>query len=123
VRHDVDRVLVGTAVRHADPDPDVRGAGFGVVDVDRPVPVVVEDPGVHEFVLGFGAGPLLIRLDEVLVRERGLGVVVAPRQPRVAGGRIGEPPVLLHVLAVFALGTTKPEHPLLDVVIAAVPQR
>ena len=49
--------------------------------------------------------------------------MVAPPQPRVAGQAVDEPPVLLDVLAVVALGPGQPEHPLLEDRVDAVPQR
>ena len=42
---------VRSAVRHGDPHAQVGRAGLGVVDGHRPVPVVVEDPGVDQLVL------------------------------------------------------------------------
>src|SRR6188474_3219099 len=61
-------------------------------------------------------------LDQTLVREGGLWIVVSPTQPGVAGHGIQIPPVLLDVLAVIALGTGQPEHPLLQDRIRTVPQ-
>src|SRR4051812_45366219 len=90
------------------------------MDLDDPVAVVVEDAGVDELVLGLGLRASRVRANEVLVWEPRLRVVVAPAQPGVAGHRVEIPPVVLHVLAVIALGARQPEHPLLDDRVHAV---
>jgi hypothetical protein len=54
------------------------------VDLDDPVAIVVEDTGVDELVLRLELGPVGVGLDQVCVRERGLRVVVAPAQQRMA---------------------------------------
>src|SRR6185436_12465959 len=87
-----------------------------------PVPVVVEDPGVDQLELRVVPGPSGVLGDEPFVRERGLWVVVAPLHPRVRRRRVEEPPVLLGVLAVVALGAGQPEDALLEDGIAAVPE-
>ena len=60
---------------------------------------------------------------ELLVRERGLRVVVAPLEQRVARQPLEVPPVLLDVLAVVALRPGEAEHPLLEDRVVAVPER
>ena len=59
---------------------------------------------------------------EVVVRERPLGVVVAPAQPRVGRRRVEVPVALLDVLAVVALEAGQAERPLLQDRVGAVPE-
>ena len=62
-------------------------------------------------------------VDERVVGERGLRVVVAPLQQRVARQALEVPPVLLDVLAVVPLRPRETEHPLLEDRVLAVPER
>ena len=109
-------------VARRDPHQDVGRGRLGVVDLDDPVAVVVEDAGVDQLVFGLELGPRAVGLDQVLVRERGLRVVIPPAQPGAARDGVEVPPVLLDVLAVVALGAGQPEHPLLEDRVPAVPQ-
>ena len=122
-RQHVDGCLVGSGVRHGDADADVRRGGLGVVDVDHPVPVLVEDAGVDEFVLRLGAVALGVLGAQVLVREFVLRVVVAKAHPGVRWGRVGVPVVLLDILAVIALSAVEAEQALLEDRVLTVPQR
>ena len=105
-----------------DPHQDVGRVGLGVVDLDDPVAVVVEDAGVDQLVLGLELGSAGVLLDELLIRVGGLRIVVAPAEPCAARQRVEEPPVFLDVLAVVALRVGQPEHPLLEDRVLAVPQ-
>ena len=119
----VDGRLVGAAVLHGDAREHLGRRDLRVGDLHRPEPVVLEHAGVEQLVLALLLAAAGVLVDELLVRVRGLRVVVAPPQPRVAGQAVHEPPVLLHVLAVVALGTGQAEHPLLEDRVDAVPQR
>src|SRR6478609_302349 len=66
--------------------------------------------------------PAAVMLDQPPIRVGGLRVVVPPPQPCLAGQRVEVPPVLLDVLAVVALRTGQPEHPLLQDRVDPVPQ-
>ena len=99
------------------------GVGLGVVDLDDPVPVVVERAGVEQLVLGLVLAPTAVLRDQVVVGERPLRIVVAPPVERVARQRVDVPPVLLGVLAVVALVAGQAEDPLLEDRVAAVPER
>ena len=104
-----------------DPGQHLGRRGLRVGHVDRPVAVVVEDAGVEQLELGIVQAAAVV--DELLVRERGLRVVVAPAQQRVARQPLEVPPVLLDVLAVVALRPREAEHPLLEDRVLAVPER
>ena len=99
---------------------DVVRGGLGVGDVHRPVPVLIEGPGVEQFQFGVLQAPAV--MDEFVIGERGLRVVVAPLQVRVAGQAIQVPEVLLHILAVVALRSGQAEHALLEDGVLPVPQ-
>ena len=119
----VDGRLVGAAVLDGDAREHLGRRDLRVGDLHRPEPVVREHAGVEQLVLTLLLAAAGVLVDELLVGVRGLRVVVAPPQPGVAGQAVHEPPVLLHVLAVVALGTGQPEHPLLEDRVDAVPQR
>ena len=61
----------GTAVAASDLDDDVLGPGLRVLDHDVEVPVVVEDAGVQQFILGRLFVSLPVGIDEELVRVLG----------------------------------------------------
>ncbi len=122
-RQDVDRVGLGAGVLDGDPEEDVGRGRLRVRRLDRPVPVLVEDPRVEELVLGDFAAATRVLRDEVVVGERALRVVVAPAEPGMARRRVHVPPVLLGVLAVVPLRVREPEDPLLEHPVAPVPER
>ena len=118
---DVERRLVRAVVREHDALEDLRGRRLRVRHVDRPVAVVVEDARVEQLELRVLQAATVV--DELLVRERGLRIVVPPAEQRVARQPLEVPPVLLDVLAVVALRPGQAEHALLEDRIAAVPER
>ena len=122
-RQDVQRCRLRALVPNDDPHQDVGRRRLRVVDLDDPVAVVIEDAGIEQLVLGLELGSCARCPDQVVVRERGLRVVVAPAQPGAARDGIEVPPVLLDVLAVVALPVRQPEHPLLEDGVDPVPQR
>ena len=122
-RQYVQRRGVGAAVGAVDDDADVLGARLRVRQLDVEVPVVVEDAGVDEFVLGLVDTAASVLRDEVGVRKGALRVLVEPPHPRVRRGGVERPPVLLDVLAVVALRVREAEQPLFQDRVVAVPQR
>ena len=67
--------------------------------------------------------PAAVLLDELRVGILALRVLVEPLHVRVGGRRVEVEVVLLHVLAVVALGGHEAEEPLLQDRVALVPQR
>ena len=110
-----------TVVRGPDGQAQVRGRRLGVVGGDRPVPLV-EHTGVDQLVLGVVEPAAAVLGQQVGVGELGLGVVVAPREPRVRRRGVDVPVALLHVLPVVALLAGEPEQALLEDGVDAVPQ-
>ena len=121
-RQHVERVLLGSRVGELDGEQDVERVGLGVVRLDDPVAVVVEDAGVQQLELRVELRARSVLVDEPCVRELRLRVVVAPPVPGVARRRVEVPPVLLGVLAVVALVPGEAEDPLLEDRVAAVPE-
>jgi hypothetical protein len=111
-----------TAVGHGDNHAQVRRRRLRIVDRDRPVPVLVEDAGVDQLVLGLVPATPAVLLAQPLVRVLLLRVVVAPAHPGVGRRGVQVPPVLLDVLAVVALVAAEPEQALLQDRVLAVPQ-
>ena len=112
----------GPAFLIRDPHQDVGRVRLRVVDLDHPV-AGVEHARVEQLVLALELRAFAVDAQQVLVREFGLRVVVAPAQPGARRQRIEVPPVVLGVLAVVALAVREAEHPLLEDRVAAVPQR
>ena len=117
------RRRVGSAVARADADQDVIGPGLGVFDEDVEVPVVVENAGVEQLVLGFVLAAAAIGRDEVVVRIRRLRILVQVLHVRVRRRRVEVEVVLLDVLAVVALAVGQPECAFLEDRVLSVPQR
>ncbi len=114
---------LGPAVVGGDAHQQVLGPGLGIFDEDVEVAVVVEDAGVQQFVLRLQAAAALVLLQQLLVGEGLLRVLVQKLHVRVRGRVVEVEVVLLHVLAMVALGAAQAEQPLLQYRVGAVPQR
>src|SRR5690606_32671046 len=101
----------------------VERGGLGVLDADRPVPVLVEDAGVDQLVLGLLPAALPVDRVQLGVGVGPLRVVVAPAHVGVGGRGVLVPPVLLGVLPMVAATAGEAEHALLEDRVLAVPQR
>ena len=113
--------LVRPVVLEHDPHQHFGRVGLRVGDVDRPVAVAVEDARVEKLQLGILEPAAVVH--ELRVRERGLRIVVAPLEQRVARQALEVPPVLLDVFAVVPLRAGQPEHALLQDRVVPVPER
>src|SRR6516164_2396197 len=96
---------------------------LGVLDEDIKVPVLIEDAGVEQFILGglFIARP--VGFDDGLVRVRGLRILVEVLHIRVGWRAVEVEVILLDILAVITLAVAQPEQPFLEDRVAPVPQR
>ena len=102
-RQEVQFRRVRSPVGRGDPDQDVFRPGFGILDEDVEVSVVVEDAGVEEFILHLVPGATTVRLHQVGVGEGRLRVLVEVLHVRVGRRAVEVEVVFLDVLAVIAL--------------------
>ena len=121
-RQDVQDIRIRPCVGDADNHQQVRGVGLGVVHLDDPVAIIVEDTCVEQLVLRVLLTPSSVLLHESGVGELCLWVVVAPAVPGVTRRSVEVPPVLLGVLAVVALVSGQAEDALLEDGVTAVPE-
>ena len=108
-------------VDHADPDQHLFRRRLGVLDEDIEVAVPVEEPGVEQLVLHLLAAAGAVHPDQIVVGEGILRVFVQQLQVGAGRGGVEVEVVLLHVLAVVALGVGQPEQPLLEDRVTPVP--
>ena len=118
----MERGVDAATVVHGDAAQDVVRAVLRVLDLDVEVAVVVEDPGVDQFVLRLEPAAGSVRGDQILVGVRLVGVLVQPPLVRVCGEVVEVEVVLLHVLAVVALGVRQPEESFFQDRVVFVPQ-
>ena len=118
-----ERRRFGAAIVHGDLIEDVFGRFLGVFHEHVEVPVLVEDAGVEQFVLGFMATRVAIGRDDLVVRVGALRILVEVLHVRVRRRAVEIEVVLLHVLAVIPLAVGQTEQPLLKDRILAVPER
>ena len=74
-----------TTVAHRDANQHVVGCRLGVFDEHVEVAIVVEHPGVEQFVLRLVFAAAAIGLDQVAVREGRLRILVQILHVRVRG--------------------------------------
>ena len=122
-RHDVQLRRFASAVGGRDPDRDLLRRSLGVLDEDVEEAPVVEDAGGGELVLGPAALAAAVLRDEFGVGKGPLGIPVEQRHERVRRRVVDVVVALLHVLAMVSLVGRQAEEPLLEVVVAAVPER
>ena len=125
--HSVGRTSIdagsGPGVPDAEAEQEVVGRRLGVVGGDLPVAPVVEDPGVEQLELRLELrAPRGSRRAAARTGTRPAGTCSASACQECVGRRVEEPPVLLRVLAVIAVGAAEAEDPLLQDRVAAVPE-
>jgi hypothetical protein len=116
----VDFARFGSCVADGDANADVVARDLGVIDIDLPVAILVEYSGVDQFIFRPGFAAFRILLPQRGVWKRGLGIMIAPAQPRRCGCAVDIPPVLLGVLSVIAFRTVQAKNPFLQEGIASV---
>ena len=113
---------VRSPVDRRDAHEDVFGRRLRVLHEHVEIAVVIEHAGVEELVLHVVPGAPAVRLHQVGVRIRRLGVLVEVLHVRVRWRAIEVEVVLLHVLAMVAFAVGQPEEPLFENRILAVPE-
>ena len=111
------------AVMHGDLDEHVLRTLLGVLHEYIKIPVVVEDPGIQQFVLHLLTRPPAVGVHQVAIGELPLRILVQVLHVGVRGSAVHVEVVLLHILAVVALAVGEPEQALFQDGIALVPQR
>ena len=123
LRNDVERGCVGTTVDRRGLHQQVAGLVLRIFDEHVEIPVLGKHSRVDEFVLRLiRAAPRVLR-HEIRVGVGPLRILVKHLQVRVRRRRVEVEVLLLHVLAVIALGVRQAEKPLLEDGVNPVPQR
>lgn len=123
LRQQVQACLFRPPVGDRDPHEDVFRIGLGVLNEDVEVAVVVEDPGIGQFILGIVMRPFGVGGPEQIVGELLLRVLVQPLEVGMSRRRVEVVVALLDVLAVISFRATQTEEPLLEDRILAIPHR
>jgi len=105
----VDLGRFGATVADGDLDQDVLRLGLGIFDEDVKVPAFIEDAGVERFILGGLLVARSVRLDNGLLRVRGLRILVEVLHVRVGWRAVEVEVILLDVLAVIPLTVAQSE--------------
>src|ERR1017187_5484476 len=84
----IERGGFGAAIADLDADEDVVGRSLGVFHEDVEIAVVGEDAGIEQFILGIVAGAAAILLDQIVVRKRGLRILVQALHVGVGGSAV-----------------------------------
>ena len=121
-RQEVEEGCLGTTIGRRDADQQIIRRGLGVLDENVEVALFVEDAGIaqFEFRLVPAAAPILV--DQPGIGELVLGILVEPLQVRGRGRGVEIVVTLLDVLAMVALGVAQAEEAFLEDRIAAIPQ-
>jgi hypothetical protein len=123
VREHVQLRRFGTTIDDANAKQHVVRLALGVLDEHVEVAVVIENPRVAQLELRLRPASPAIALDELRIRERALRILVEELQVRVRRRRVEVVVLLLHVLAVVALGVRQSEQALLQYRVTPVPER
>ena len=119
----MNRRRVRAAIAHADLDQNVGWRLLGVFHEDIEVAILVENAGINQLVLRFGATAPPVRLDQIAIRKFILRIFVEHLHVRVGRRTVDVEVVLLHIFAVVPLAVGQAEHALLEYGILAVPER
>ena len=114
--------LIGSAVDHANADQQVFRAGFGVINEDVEVAVVIKDAGLHQLVFGLITATAAVLFHQVLVGEFLLRVLVQPPHEAVGWGVELMKEIVLEVFAMVALAVGQAKGALFQDGITAIPK-
>jgi len=109
-------------VGRRDPHEDVFRTGFGILNEDVEIAVVIEDAGVEKFILHVVAVTLAVRLQQVSERKGRLGIFAEILHVRVGWRAVEVEVVLFHILAVVPFAVGQSEEPLFEDGVLPVPQ-
>ena len=96
-----------------DLDQDVRRRGLRIFDEHIEIPVVIEYPGIDQFIFRIVAAAPPVGLDQIAIRIRRLWILIQILHVRMGWSAIEVVIVFLHILAMiaFAVGQTKQTAP------------
>src|SRR5271156_950841 len=117
-----DRIL-GAAIESLDAYTDVLGVGFGILDEDIEIPVVVENAGIEQLEFRPLSRSPAVFFHQMGVRKLSLRVFVKHTHVTVRRRVVEVEIIFFHVLAVIAFRRTEPEHSFFQDWIAPVPKR
>ena len=111
-----------SAITHADLDQDVLRRLLGILHKHVEVAIVIEDARVEQLVFHVAAVAPFIRLDQIVIRKRGLRILVQILHVRMGRRAVEVEVILFDVLAVVAFAVGQPEEAFLEYRVFAVPQ-
>jgi hypothetical protein len=103
-------------------DQEVLEICFGVFHKYVKVTIVVKNSSVEKFVLGVTPAATVVFIQELVVRKRGLRILVQILHIRMRGSVVEIEVAFLYILAVISLLACKTKETFLQEGIAAVPQ-
>ncbi len=117
------RRRIRTAIPSRDANQNVFHRSLGVLDEHVEIAILIEDARVHQLEFGIQLGAALVYCDELIVRKRGLRILVEKFHVRMRRRGIQVEVILLDVLAVIAFVAGQAEEALLQNRIASIPER
>src|SRR6202046_4150026 len=118
----MNRHRVGAAISHANLDQNIGWRFLGVFHKNIEVAILVENAGIKQLVLRFGATAPPVSLDQIAIRKFILRIFVEHLHVRVGRRTVDVEVVLLHIFTVVSLAVGQAEHALLKYGILAVPE-
>ena len=114
--------FISAAVDHANANEQVFRAGFGVINENVEVAVVIKNAGLNQLVFGLITTAPAVLLHQVLVGEFLLRVLVQPPHEAVGWGVELMKEIVLEVFAVVALAIGQAKGALFQDGITAIPK-
>ena len=114
---------LGTAIVDGDQHQYILGTGFGVLDKDIKITIIIEDTCIQELELRLVLTSLPAFLNQLVVRKGPLRIFIEHLQIRMGWGSIEVIIKLLYILSMVALAVRKAKKPLFQYRIAAIPKR
>ena len=118
----MNRRRVRAAIAHANLDQNIGWRLLGVFHENIEVTILVENAGINQLVLRFGATAPPVRLNEITIRKFILRIFVEHLHIRVGRRTVDVEVVLLHIFAVVPLAVGQAEHTLFEYGILPIPQ-
>src|SRR6266403_1470881 len=121
-RNEMHRSSFGAAIVRGDANEDVFRRGFGILDDDIEVAVLVEDAGIQQLKLGIFFRTTTVFFLQLSIGKGALRILVKELHVGVRRSAVDVEVVFLHIFAVIAFVAGQPEETLLEDGISFVPQ-